>query len=50
MTGLLRRLLADKMISISTVGTDGQWGEIDDPQDVALYEAMVRDGALLLEE
>ena len=28
MTGLLRRLLADKMISIGTFGTDGQWGEI----------------------
>lgn len=50
MTGLLRRLLSDKMISISTFGTDGQWGEIDNPQDVALYEAMVREGEILLEE
>ncbi len=50
MTGLLRRLLDDKKVSIGTFGTNGQWGEIDNPLDVALYEAMVREGELLLEE
>ncbi|MGH7708762.1 MAG: NTP transferase domain-containing protein [Vulcanimicrobiaceae bacterium] len=50
MTGLLRRLLADKMIPIGTFGTNGQWGEIDNPRDAALYEDMVREGELLLEE
>jgi choline kinase len=50
MTGLLRRLLTGKALSIGTVGTDGQWGEIDNPEDVALYQSMVRDGKLLLEE
>jgi choline kinase len=50
MTGLLRRLLAAKALSISTLGTDGQWGEIDNPKDVALYQNMVRMGELLLEE
>jgi hypothetical protein len=50
MTGLLRRLLAAKALSISTLGTDGQWGEIDNPKDVALYQNMVRMGELRLEE
>jgi choline kinase len=48
-TGLLRRLLAQGE-TIGTVGTDGQWGEIDNPEDVALYESMVREGELLLED
>jgi L-glutamine-phosphate cytidylyltransferase len=50
MTGLLRRLLAAKALAISTLGTDGQWGEIDNPKDVALYQNMVRMGELCLEE
>ena len=50
MTGLLRRLLTGKKLPIGTFGTDGQWGEIDNPEDVALYQNMVRDGELLLEE
>jgi L-glutamine-phosphate cytidylyltransferase len=50
MTGLLRRLLANKAISISTFGTDGQWGEIDNPADVDLYQNMVRHHELVLEE
>ncbi len=49
-TGLLRRLLAGKGLAIGTFGTDGHWGEIDNPEDVRLYEQMVRDGELLLEE
>jgi len=50
MTGLLRRLLANKTISISTFGTDGQWGEIDNPADVDLYQSMVREHELMLED
>jgi L-glutamine-phosphate cytidylyltransferase len=50
MTGLLRRLLAAKTIPISTIGTAGQWGEIDQPGDVALYQEMIRKGELVLEE
>ncbi len=49
-TGLLRRLLTDKELPISTFGTDGQWGEIDNPEDVALYQNMVREGELVLED
>jgi len=49
-TGLLRRLLAGKVLPISTFPTDGQWGEIDNPEDVALYEAMAREGELFLED
>jgi L-glutamine-phosphate cytidylyltransferase len=49
MTSLLRRLLAAHAISISTLATDGQWGEIDNPTDVALYESMIRDHELTLE-
>jgi L-glutamine-phosphate cytidylyltransferase len=50
MTGLLRRLLAAGAISVGTFGTDGQWGEIDNPRDVALYQKMLSEGALALEE
>jgi choline kinase len=50
MTGLLRRLLAEKKLPISTFGTAGQWGEIDNPEDVALYHNMVREGELVLED
>jgi choline kinase len=50
MTGLLRRLLAAGAVSIGTFGTDGQWGEIDNPGDVALYQKMLSEGALALEE
>jgi choline kinase len=49
-TGLLCRLLAGKELPIDTFATDGQWGEIDNPEDVALYQTMVRDGELLLED
>jgi choline kinase len=49
MTGLLRRLLARNAVSVSAFGTDGQWGEIDSAEDVALYQNMVREGELILE-
>jgi L-glutamine-phosphate cytidylyltransferase len=49
MTGLLRRLLAGKEVPISTFATDGHWGEIDNPEDVALYQNMIGQGELLLE-
>ena len=48
MTGLLQRLLRDN-VAIETIGTDGQWGEIDNPGDLALYECMTKHGELLLE-
>jgi len=48
-TALLRRLLAAKTLTIRTVATDGQWGEVDNPQDVALYRSMIRRGELVLE-
>jgi L-glutamine-phosphate cytidylyltransferase len=48
MTSLLRLLLATGF-QIRTLGTDSQWGEIDSPSDLALYEKMVREGALALE-
>ncbi|HTV50130.1 MAG TPA: phosphocholine cytidylyltransferase family protein [Steroidobacteraceae bacterium] len=49
MTGMLSRLLAAGSVPVSTVATQGQWGEIDNPEDVALYEQMVRRGELVLE-
>jgi choline kinase len=49
-TGLLRLLLARELLPISTFPTDGHWGEIDNPEDVALYHDMVREGNLLLED
>jgi len=50
MTGLLRRLLAEKNLPISTFATDGQWGEIDNPEDVALYQTMIQEGELVLDD
>jgi choline kinase len=49
-TGLLRLLLIGKELPINTFGTEGQWGEIDSPDDTALYQNMVREGQLLLED
>jgi choline kinase len=50
MTGLLRRLLAGQHMPIATFGTNGQWGEIDNQEDVALYQSMVKKGELVLED
>jgi L-glutamine-phosphate cytidylyltransferase len=50
MTGLLSRLLAEKKLAIGTLATDGHWGEIDNPEDVALYSDMIRRGELQLED
>jgi L-glutamine-phosphate cytidylyltransferase len=50
MTGLLRRLLAAEALCIGTLGTDGQWGEIDNAADVDLYHGMLASGELKLEE
>jgi L-glutamine-phosphate cytidylyltransferase len=48
MTTLLRRLL-DSGFPISTVGIAGHWGEIDSAGDLELYEKMIREGELCLE-
>ncbi len=48
MTGLLRRLLA-RDFPVGTLATSGQWGEIDNQTDLALYERMVKSGELILE-
>jgi L-glutamine-phosphate cytidylyltransferase len=48
MTTLLRTLL-DSGFPISTIGLDGQWGEIDSSGDLELYETMIRNGELCLE-
>ena len=49
MTGLIRRLIAENAVAISTCGTDGEWGEIDNAGDVALYQAMLAEKTLTLE-
>jgi len=41
--------LLDSGFPISTVGISGQWGEIDSSGDLELYEKMVREGELCLE-
>jgi hypothetical protein len=46
---LIRRLIAENALAISTYGTDGEWGEIDNAGDVALYQTMLAEGALTLE-
>jgi L-glutamine-phosphate cytidylyltransferase len=50
MTGLLRLLLAEGKLSIGTLATNGQWGEIDNAGDVDLYQSMVRERELVLED
>jgi choline kinase len=49
MTALLCRLLG-RNYPIATHGTEGNWGEIDIPSDLALYERMALDGELALDE
>jgi len=49
-TGLLRRLIAENAFAIDTFAIDGEWGEIDNPEDVALYRDMVERGELVLDE
>lgn len=49
MTGLLKRLLTADSVRIGTYATRGQWGEIDNPEDVQLYERMIGEGSLTLE-
>lgn len=48
MTALLRRLLAEQLLPIATVATEGGWGEIDNPSDLELYEKMLARGELRL--
>ena len=48
MTTLLRRLLGTGF-PIGTLGIAGQWGEIDSSDDLELYEKMIREGDLCLE-
>lgn len=48
MTTLLRSLLASGF-AIRTLAIEGQWGEIDSFDDLNLYEKMIRDGELCLE-
>jgi choline kinase len=49
MTALLSRLL-ERGYPIGVLATDGNWGEVDRPNDLALYERMARRGELLLDE
>jgi choline kinase len=48
MTTLLRALL-ESGFAINTVGVAGQWGEIDSASDLELYEKMVNEGGICLE-
>ena len=48
-TGLLRRLLSEEKLPIQTFATDGNWGEIDNPDDVAIYRNMIEAGELVLD-
>lgn len=40
MTGLLNALLATG-VDISAVAVDGDWVEVDNPEDIDLYEAKI---------
>jgi len=45
MTTLLRRLIEDG-VHVYGVPVSGNWGEVDSPCDLRLYEDMLRDGRL----
>lgn len=45
MTALLSRLIASGVV-VQGVPIPGPWGEVDEPTDLALYEAMIAGGAL----
>ena len=47
MTGLLRRLLSWGSPVDRHLATEGQWGEIDNPDDIAFMRSMVKAGELL---
>jgi L-glutamine-phosphate cytidylyltransferase len=47
-TGLLRQLLA-RGFPVATLATEGNWGEVDSPSDLALYERMSKAGELALD-
>ena len=47
---ILGRLLASKILPIYTFGCNGQWGEIDDLDDLNLYHRMLQQGDLKLED
>jgi choline kinase len=47
MTGLLARLIAAGT-AVEAVPAAGPWGEVDSASDLALYEAMIRSGELVL--
>jgi choline kinase len=49
MTGLLRRLLA-RGYPISTLATQGDWGEVDNPADLELYQRMAQAGEIKLDD
>lgn len=49
-TSLLRQLLASNEIAIDTYPNEGHWGEIDHAGDLALYQRMVENRELLLED
>jgi hypothetical protein len=48
MTTLLRALL-ESGFAIRTVDAAGQWGEVDSSDDLTLYEKMIREGELCVE-
>jgi L-glutamine-phosphate cytidylyltransferase len=48
MTSLLRRLLRKNFV-IGTYATSGNWGEVDGPTDLAIYESMIRNGEMVLD-
>jgi len=47
--GTLDDTARDRLDIIGTLATDGQWGEVDHPSDVELYQQMVSEGKLVLE-
>lgn len=49
-TGLLRRMLTSQDFPIDTFASNGQWGEVDNAEDLALYQTMIRQGELQLED
>ncbi len=50
MTGLLRLLIEQHGVRVDAIPTRSPWGEIDTPDDLQLYEHMLKSGELTLED
>lgn len=42
MTSMLQKVIESAKVSITAVPYDGEWGEVDSPNDLKLYQKLAR--------